>query len=89
MCASSCHCLFSSVHICCVLRSRAVIVLSAFASIYGPMYKAYVRGCVESDSGTLITNNTYSTVYNYASSIGDKVNRFSHSLLRMEAYAMG
>jgi hypothetical protein len=36
------------------------------------MYEGYINGCVSSRRGTILTNNSYAVVYNYASSDGDK-----------------
>jgi hypothetical protein len=49
-----------------------LIVLSAFASVYIPMYEGYINGCVKSRRGTILTNNSYAVVYNFAASDGDK-----------------
>jgi hypothetical protein len=50
----------------------AILVVSAFASVYVPMYEGYINGCVESRRGTILSNNSYAVVYNYAASDGDK-----------------
>lgn len=50
-----------------------ILVLSACAAAYIPLYEQYVEGCVESRRGTLLTNNSYSVTYNFASSSGNGI----------------
>jgi len=53
-----------------------LIVALALASIippYNSLYQEYVNGCVKSDDGTVLSNNTFAIAYNYASSDGNKI----------------
>jgi len=50
-----------------------ILVLSAVAAAYIPLYQQYVTGCVEGRDGTLLTNNSYSVTYNFASASGNKI----------------
>eukprot|EP00456_Euglypha_rotunda_P070647 TRINITY_DN6277_c0_g1_i17.p1 TRINITY_DN6277_c0_g1~~TRINITY_DN6277_c0_g1_i17.p1 ORF type:complete len:594 (+),score=77.47 TRINITY_DN6277_c0_g1_i17:105-1886(+) len=45
----------------------AFLVLIALISIYIPLYESYISGCTQSTNGTLLTHNSYSFAYNYAS----------------------
>ena len=44
--------------------------LSFLILAYIPVYESYQQNCAESQTGTWVTNNTYSVAYNYASAPG-------------------
>jgi len=50
----------------------ATLIIIAVVSLYVPMVNSYVEGCVESDAGTFLSNNTYSAIYNGAGYTGNK-----------------
>jgi hypothetical protein len=49
----------------------ATLGIYALTLAYIPVYQQYKEGCVRSNNGTLITNNSYSFAYNFAAQDGN------------------
>lgn len=52
--------------------ATVTLIVIAVISLYVPLVNSYVEGCVTSDSGTFMSNNTYSAIYNGAGYYGNK-----------------
>jgi hypothetical protein len=56
-----------------VLLLILALALASIVPPYTSIVDAYVAGCVSGSEGTVLSNNTFSVAYNYATSDGNKV----------------